>query len=150
MNRKTFSGILCAVVAGALVASAAKAEDFDNSGYLRAFEEAAEKTFQQLFSADPERKGLGEIQIKQKARQAAIGFGECHMLAMSVYPKRIQNVAYRTVATGGSYADAKMALETALSKELAAGGTSAETVKEIMRKAIETGRPCIERVKNDL
>jgi hypothetical protein len=128
----------------------ASAELLDSAAYLRAFEAMAEGTFVQVFSVDPATKGLQGEQIRQKAREAANAFGECHMAAMSAYSEELQNVAYEEVATGGSYADAETAFEAALSKELDAGGASAEAVKKMMSKSIALGAPCAERVKNAL
>ena len=150
MTEQTMRTLLPAVLAIILLPAIATADLLESAPYRRAFVQMAESTFTEVFATDPETKGLSADQLKQKARATAEAFAECHMIAMSAYSDDLQNVAYRTILEGGSYADAESAFESALSAVLEAEDGSSEAAIAMMRQSIEIGGACAEQVKNDL
>lgn len=88
----------------------------------------------------------GEEKFEAKLNEVVTGLTACHMESMVYFSTDIQTKTYDVVAKGGSYADAKMSINTALSAAGAAGGESQAKIKEMIINSVEYGKQCISKV----
>ena len=77
------------------------------------------------------------------ASSTAEKYRQCHMVAMKLYSDDLQQIAYKVVLQGGSFADAKMAFDTALATVGTAGGEEFEKLQIMYGRATEAAQECI-------
>jgi len=70
-------------------------------------------------------------------------FTSCHMGALDYYSPELQKAAFDIILEGGSYADAKMAFDTALAAESSAGGEKFEKIQQMYLGAATFGKQCL-------
>ena len=112
--------------------------------YESIFYEAALTQMKSMYSVSPEYKDLSSEEKSSEAAQMASRAVICHMKAMAAYKQSIQDAAFKVANEGGSYADAKMALNQAIAKEGMAGGKREEAIKKSLREAQEIGMICMQ------
>lgn len=138
---------LIASVTG-VFSNCAMAEQTDaRAAYQEAFLQQTRVMMQQVLSASPEMAGADAEAIADRAEQLARALSKCHMEAMNFYAPELQQVAFSTIANGGTYADAKMAFESALAAEGAAGGERQEALAQMYEAAMQAGNECYVKVK---
>jgi len=82
-------------------------------------------------------KALGEL---------TNGMTDCHMKSMKYFSQELQDIAYKEVANGGTYADARMSFDTELGAIAAGGGEKSNKVKNMVNNSIEAGQTCTTKV----
>lgn len=111
--------------------------------YSELFNNQVYKQLVKALSVSPDFKDVPSDEIQAVAREQADYYTKCHMMAMEAYSSELKSVAYQAANSGGSYAEAKMAFDSALSVEGAAGGAREEAVSEMVLKAAEIGQECM-------
>jgi hypothetical protein len=94
-----------------------------------------------------EQQGLAPDEAAERAAIFVEEANACHMQAMDLHAPQISNAAYDAVASGGSYADAKMAFELALADALNNGDVE---VAEAFEAATIEGQACIQEAQSRL
>lgn len=84
--------------------------------------------------------------MQELIQKYADGFTNCTMMAIQFYPREIIDIGYQIVVNGGSYPDAKMAMENAIRAEMMAGGEREAEIMEIVRVMGEKSLACVEDV----
>lgn len=115
--------------------------------YQESFHEQVRTAFEQLLAAGDESKGRSAKEVAEQAQTIARAMTDCHMVALAAYSVPLQETAFATIERGGSYADAKMAFETALVVESAAGGARAQAVRSMIESSVELGKSCVANFK---
>ncbi|HLQ12191.1 MAG TPA: hypothetical protein VK130_02940 [Steroidobacteraceae bacterium] len=131
-----------ALILGLYGTAAWSAEASGDAAYREAFYKSILSTIKQVVSVSPDFAKDTPQEREKATTEMAKALTECHMRAMAAYSPTLQNVAYRVIAAGGSYADAKEAFDRALATEGAAGGDRAWALKAMVEKAVSIGQGC--------
>jgi hypothetical protein len=126
----------------------ARGEESGAAAYRQAFYSNISSTLTQVLAQSPEAKQQTPEALAATIAKLAEGFTDCHMRSLDLYPPSIQEVAFSAIQAGGSYADAKEALNRALAAEGAAGGEREAAVSVQIQKAVEFGLQCMKAVQS--
>lgn len=116
--------------------------------YRTAFKAHAAEALKAVLSGSPDVTDMSVSEMEAFLSEASEGATECHMLGMREYSAELRAVAFGTVATGGSYLEAKHAFELAVAREGAAGGEREAKVKKMILRGIEVATPCMEKLES--
>lgn len=97
-----------------------------------------------------ERIGLNSLDAKDRSERVKLiahEATECHMAALRRYSPELRRVAYSAAEKGGSYPDAKAALETAITREEIVGGPRQVEMRAMVTASVEQALRCMEEVK---
>ena len=131
----------------ALAASfSAAASDDAKEKYKNAFALQIEKSMPQILASTGQFGQPGEAKFENKMKEIVLGLTGCHMKSMEYFSKDIQDKTYDVVLNGGSYADAKMSMNSILAASAAGGGESQEKVKEMVINSVEHGKVCMTKI----
>jgi hypothetical protein len=97
-----------------------------------------------MYSALPENKGLSNDGVSRIAERDADLYARCHMNALMTYTFDLQDSAFDVANSGGSYADSKQALESAIAVEMVAGGEREERVNRMLREGVSLVQQCLD------
>ena len=112
------------------------------SGLTVAYQTAGKAQYEKAFYENTKSiisKVSGSTDIEEQAQK----YTSCHMGAMEFYSLELQNTAFTVILGGGSFADAKMAFDTALATEGAAGGERLEKLQIMYTNAAGFGQKCL-------
>ena len=113
------------------------------AAYRQAFYENTLESLTQVLSSSAKLAKSTPEERKAILAETASGLADCHMRAMVAYSPAIQNAAYSVVAAGGSYPEAKEAMNRAIATEGAAGGEREEAVKSMLDKSMMIAQACM-------
>lgn len=130
------------IVIGFLSISAYASES--SKVYENILYEAVLTQVKSMYAVSPEYKDLTSEEKSSEATKMASRAAICHMKAMAAYKQSIQDAAFKIANKGGSYADAKMALNQAIATEGMAGGKREEAIMESLREAQEITMSCMQ------
>jgi hypothetical protein len=111
--------------------------------YRHVFYENSVETFTAAASSSPTYKEMSEEEQKTFVGKMATHATDCHMRALLLYSPALQDVAYESVSSGGTYADSRQALNIAIMQESLAGGEREAAVKEMVIAAVSAGEACM-------
>ena len=111
--------------------------------YEKLFYDATYAQTAKMLATSPKYKHLPEEERKKGATVMTDIYLKCHMAAMAIYNQSIQDAAFTVANQGGSYADAKMALNQAIGAEGMAGGEREAAIKASVRQALAVGTECM-------
>ena len=94
--------------------------------------------------ARPPEPNLTDEQIQGLTQEYADGLTDCTMRGVLMYPQEILELGYSTIANGGSYPDAKMAMEGALRAEIMAGGEREAKAMAIVQSVGDSVTTCVQ------
>jgi hypothetical protein len=97
--------------------------------------------------AKPPRPDMSEEELVGEIDRVADGLTECTVGAMQDYPKPILDTGYQVMADGGSYPEAKEAMDVAIRVELSAGGERESVMSAAVASMGAELRECAGRMK---
>lgn len=132
---------LCLVSSFSLAADEMAKEKYKNS-----FSQQVKSSFSQVLASSGQFGQPGEEKFETKLKEIVTGLTACHMESMAYFSADIQTKTYDVVAKGGSYADAKMSMNSTLAAARAAGGESKTKIEEMVINSVEYGKQCMPKV----
>ena len=114
--------------------------------YRAAFLKQANVTFKQTLASDGRFGKPGEAEFNKTLDELTKGMTSCHMKSMEYFSPELQEIAYKAVINGGTYADARMSFDTELGAIAAGGGEKKNKVKSMVNNSIEAGQACTTEV----
>lgn len=132
--------LLAAALAGAALPAAAASRST-----LIAYQAAFRADTADMFSQMPPDQVAKFYALFGDADHEAVldTLARCHMAALTQYAPELQEEAYKVIEQGGSFQEAKDALDAAIAVEGEAGGERMEAVRQSYQQASEHGRACI-------
>ncbi len=97
-------------------------------------------------AVDPDLKDYSSSERMELVKEQTEWFTRCHMVAMNAYSLDIQDAAFDIANSGGSYADAKAALNSAIAIEGAAGGDREKDVQRALKMAGSAMNHCLNNI----
>ena len=118
--------------------------------YKSAFSQQVKASFTPILASSGQFGQPGENDFEAKLKEVVSALTVCHMESMAYFSADIQDKTYDIVAKGGSYADAKMFMNSILAAAGAAGGESQAKVQDMAVNSVEYGKQCLQKVSEGL
>ena len=133
-----------AISVGFLIVFSICAESADPSiKYEKLFRDAIYIQLVKQSAVDPDMKDYNASERMELVKEQAEWLTRCHMVAMNAYSLDIQDAAFEVANSGGTYADAKAALNSAIAVEGAAGGDREKDVQRALTMAASAMNHCL-------
>lgn len=139
---------LCTAIALlALTCSEANSADPTPDDTLRAgLYETILARIEPALRAHPPAPNLSEAELNERIKSLANGATDCSMKAIHMYPEAIIQIGYQTMSKGGSYPDAKEAMELAARNEMLAGGEREASMEATVKAMGDESTECLRRL----
>ena len=116
--------------------------------YAGALREAVSSTFTEMLIAQQIFGEPGDLTFDARLSQVVDVAEKCHMASMEIFSEEIRQQTYQVVLDGGSYADARMRMDTLLAVKAAAGDEEAEQVGEMVTQSVGSAQVCLSELES--